>query len=91
MGAVSPRDVSGQAAYEAIEAGLDLLLYCADLDRAEVAIERLTRAAGDSAAFAERLRQAAEKVDVIARLWPAPIADIARFEAARGQLGQLSR
>ena len=90
MGAVAPRDVDGQAAIDAVEAGLDLLLYCADLDRAETAVERLTRAAGESAAFAERLHQAAEKVDVISRLWPAPMADIARFDAAREELRQLS-
>jgi beta-N-acetylhexosaminidase len=90
MGAVSPRDVAGQAAYEAIEAGLDLLLYCADLDRAEVAIERLTRAAEENPAFAARLSQAAEKVDVISRLWPAPTADIGRFEQARRELQRLS-
>jgi len=90
MGAVAPRDVDGQAAIDAVEAGLDLLLYCADLDRAETAVERLTRAAAENAAFAARLRQAAEKVDVISRLWPAPVADLDRFESARIELQRLS-
>ncbi len=86
MGAVAPRDVDGRAAVEAIEAGGDLLLYCADLDRAEVAVERLTEAASRDPRLAERLRRAAEKVDVIAGLWPAPGADLSRFERARQEL-----
>lgn len=90
MGAVAPRDVAGQAAFEAIDAGLDLLLYCTDLDLADAAIERLTKAAGEAPAFAARLQQAAEKVDVIARLWPAPTADLGRFEDARDELRQTS-
>ena len=90
MGAVAPRDVAGQAALDAIEAGLDLLLYCTDLDLADAAIERLTQAAAESPAFAARLQQAADKVDVISRLWPAPPADIERFEQGRGELRSLS-
>ncbi|TDI45307.1 MAG: hypothetical protein E2P01_10905 [Acidobacteria bacterium] len=90
MGAVAPRDVAGQAAFEAIDAGLDLLLYCTGLDLADAAIERLTKAAGEAPAFAARLQQAAEKVDVISRLWPAPTADLGRFEDARDELRQTS-
>ena len=90
MGAVASRDVSGQAALEAIEAGLDLLLYCADLDLAEVAVERLTEEAAKAPTFAARLREAAEKVDVVSRLWPAPTADLERFAAARDELRSLA-
>jgi len=90
MGAVAPRDVAGQAAFESIAAGMDLLLYCADLDLAETAIDRLTHAAEEDRAFATRLGQAAEKVDVISRLWPAPKADLQRFEAARDELRRLT-
>ncbi len=75
---------------EAIEAGVDLLLYCADLDRAESAVERLTATANRDERFATRLSRAAEKVDVISRLWPAPSADLARFERAREQLRDFS-
>ncbi len=90
MGAVAPRDVAGQAAFEAIGAGLDLLLYCTDIDLADAAVERLTKAAGEIPAFATRLQQAAEKVDVISRLWPAPAADLERFEDARNELRRVS-
>ena len=90
MGAVAARDVSGQAAFESIAAGMDLLLYCADLDLAEAAIDRLTQAAQESQAFATRLSQAAEKVDVVSRLWPAPTADLERFAAARDELRSLA-
>jgi len=90
MGAVAPRDVAGQAAFEAIDAGLDLLLYCTGLDLADAAIERLTKAAEETPAFAARLQQAAEKVDVISHLWPAPTADLERFEKARDELRRVS-
>ena len=88
MGAIAPRDVEGQAAFDAIDAGLDLLLYCTDLDLAAAAIERLTRTARADRVFSERLRQAAGKVDVISRLWPAPRADLKRFDAARVEFGR---
>jgi len=87
MGAVASRDIQGQAALEAIDAGIDLLLYCQDLDLAAAAVERLARAGHADPIFAERLRQAAEKVDVISRLWPAPRPDLERFEAARVEFG----
>ncbi len=90
MGAIAPRDVDGQAAFEAIHAGVDLLLYCADLELAATAIERLAREAETTPGFAARLRQAEEKVDVISRLWPAPPPDLERYERAREQLGRLN-
>jgi beta-N-acetylhexosaminidase len=90
MGAVAPRDVAGQAAFDAIDAGMDLLLYCMDLDLADAAIERLTTAGEENPTFAARLQQAAEKVDVISHLWPAPAANLERFEQARDELRRVS-
>jgi beta-N-acetylhexosaminidase len=86
MGAVAPRDVEGQAAFEALSAGLDLLLYCSDLDLAEAAIERVFREAQADRSFARRVHEAASRVEVISRLWPAPLADLERFETARSAL-----
>ena len=90
MGAVAPRDVDGQAAFEALSAGLDLLLYCKDLNLAETAIERVVREASGDATFAARVQEAASRVEVISRLWPAPAADLDRFELARNELGRVS-
>ena len=86
MGAVAPRDVDGQAAFEALSAGLDLLLYCKDLDLAESALDRVVREAQVDRTFARRVLQAASRVDVISRLWPAPRADLDRFDDARRAL-----
>jgi beta-N-acetylhexosaminidase len=72
MGAVTPRDVAGALAVEALGAGCDLLLYCADLDRAERARIAIESAARSSAAFARRLDDALERIDRFARLWPGP-------------------
>jgi len=73
MGAVAPRDLSGSVALEALEAGCDLLLYCADLDRAERARAAIDRAVRSSAVLAARLDQAVERVERFARTWDARI------------------
>jgi beta-N-acetylhexosaminidase len=90
MGAVAPRDTDAQAAFEAMSAGLDLLLYCHDLGKAESAAERFEAEGRRSDVFAGRLREAASRVDVISRLWPAPDANLARYEAARESLQRCS-
>ena len=53
MGAVRDRDRGGSFAVEATRAGCDLLLYCADLDRADSARARLSSTARHDASFAE--------------------------------------
>jgi beta-N-acetylhexosaminidase len=86
MGAVSPLDEAGAAAVQALAAGCDLLLYCADLDRADRALEALaTRAAADPA-FGRRVEQAAGAVDRLATLWPAPLADLSSWDRTRREL-----
>jgi beta-N-acetylhexosaminidase len=91
MGAIAPRDQDGQAAFEAMSAGLDLLLYCHDLGKAESAIARLEVEGHRNGAVAARVREAASRVDVISRLWPAPEADPARYEAAKTLLRRCSK
>ena len=83
MGAVADRDVAGAAAVDAVAAGCDLLLYCADLDRAEAAVEALRREAALSPMFRERLEQAARRVRQTAERWPAPESDLEGWETAR--------
>ena len=89
MGAIAPRDTDGQAAFEAMSAGLDLLLYCHDLDKADRAIDRFDTEAQRDETFGARVREAASRVDVISRLWPAPEPDPARFETASATLQRL--
>ena len=69
-----------------IDAGCDLLLYCADLDRAERAVEALARAATDDEALGRRLLAAADRVAATAARWPAPDADLSAWSAARRAL-----
>ncbi len=69
MGAVAPIDRDGSAAVEAVDAGCDLVLYCADLDRAAMARDALeSRAAADSR-FSTRLDRAAATVARSAERW----------------------
>jgi len=70
MGAISDRDVHGEAAVEAIGAGCDLLLYCSDLDKAHRAARALTRAADGNPVLRSRLEQSAARVGRLARAWP---------------------
>ncbi len=69
MGAVADRDRNGAAAVEALSAGCDLLLYCADLNRARAAIAAVERECERSAGFRARLEQAARRVAAFARRW----------------------
>lgn len=71
MGAVSRRDRDGAAAVEALAAGCDLLLYCADLDRAEIAARALALRAGRDPLLAARLEKAVAAVRHTAERWPA--------------------
>lgn len=90
MGAVAPLDVSGDAAPRAIDAGCDLLLYCADLERASRARERLASRARSDAAFSRRLCESANHVARFAARWRAPVGDVAAFDAAREAFAQLA-
>ena len=56
----------------------------------EAAVERFEAEGRRSEVFAGRLREAASRVDVISRLWPAPEANLARYEAARESLQRCS-
>jgi len=85
MGAVARHDEDGAFAVQALAAGCDLLLYCADLARAELASTALERAAEADPEFGERLERASEAVERLSRRWPAPrprAADWARAQAA---------
>lgn len=82
MGAVAEFDVDGGAAPRALSAGCDLLLYCADLDRAEAAAEAMARSASRDVRFALRWREATRRVRAAAARWPARIGTAATWEAA---------
>jgi len=73
MGAISDRDVNGAAAVEAMGAGCDLLLYCSDLDRGQAAARAMAEAAGANRTLRSRLEQSADRVDRLARAWPAAL------------------
>lgn len=73
MGAISERDAEGAAAVEAVAAGCDLLLYCSDLDRARTAAEALGHAADGDPALRDRLERSADRVERLARAWPATV------------------
>lgn len=72
MGAVTGRDRDGAAALEALAAGCDLLLYCSDLERAEIAARKIARSAEREPQLALRLESAAAAVRRTAERWPAP-------------------
>lgn len=73
MGAVSDRDRQGAAAAESLAAGCDLLLYCHDLERAEIAARSLALRAERDPLVARRLESAAAAVRRTAERWPAPL------------------
>jgi beta-N-acetylhexosaminidase len=91
MGAAAPWDVDGAAAVRAIAAGCDLVLYCAGLDRAELAREALARAAADDAGFRRRLGQAGRAVAAACGRWPAASGSEAAWDEARRELAAFSR
>jgi beta-N-acetylhexosaminidase len=86
MGAVAPLDTDGAAAVRAIEAGCDLLLYCADLGCAERAVAALERAASESPEFLRRLEQAASNVEATAKRWATRPSAGTDARAALGEL-----
>jgi beta-N-acetylhexosaminidase len=90
MGAVASRDQRGGAAVEALRAGCDLLLYCADLERAERAAAALERAARDDPAVARRVHEAAARVDALARRHPPAHRDAVAWRAACEELGSFA-
>jgi beta-glucosidase-like glycosyl hydrolase len=84
MGAVAPLDQGGQAALRAVEAGCDLVLYCARLDRAEAALAALARAVDERPGFAAHVARGSDAVATAARRWPGREASLADWEAAKG-------
>jgi beta-N-acetylhexosaminidase len=86
MGALRGIGDGGDDAVLAIEAGCDLLLYCRDLERAELAREAIGRRARRDEAFAARLREAAAAVEATARRWPRSAPDLALWGSARSGL-----
>ncbi len=86
MGAVLPLDPDGSYAVRALEAGCDLLLYCADLDRADRAREAIVGRADADRAFADRLVDASTRVAGLARTFPIARPDLAVWSAARERL-----
>jgi beta-N-acetylhexosaminidase len=83
MGAVSELDRDGAAALLALKAGCDLVLYCSDLERAEIAAGAIAKAAGEDAAFGRRLGEAAAAVRRMAERWPGGHASAADWDIAR--------
>lgn len=71
MGAVAPIDIDGSAAVRAIDAGCELLLYCASLERAERARSALIVRADADERFSRKLQVAASKVEQTSRRWSA--------------------
>jgi len=84
MGAVGNLDAAGAFGVQALRAGCDLLLYCADLDRAETA----RNAIAADADLEPRLRDAAAAVHRTALRWPAPRPDLDAWERAADALRQ---
>jgi hypothetical protein len=84
-------DRNGSAAVLAVAAGCDLVLYCADPDRALRAWEALAEAAVKDGAFAARLTGAAQAVQRTAARWPARRPDLSAWEHAREELSAASR
>ncbi len=70
MGALAPLDRGGSAAVAAIQAGVDMVLYCADLEKALAARDAMAREAAEDPAFARRLMDAATRVEETAARWP---------------------
>ncbi|MBC7174081.1 MAG: beta-glucosidase family protein, partial [Polyangiaceae bacterium] len=70
MKAVSERYGITEAGVRAIEAGCDCLLVCSDVDALLRLRDALVRRAESDAGFAERLRDAAERVLRLARAFP---------------------
>lgn len=91
MGAVAPLDEDGRAAVQAIEAGCDLLLYCAKLERAEAAATALERAATNDTAFSERLAQAADAVLRCSQRWDRPSPAPLSWERASRDLAAFAK
>lgn len=82
MGAVGDLDAAGAFGVQALRAGCDLLLYCADLDRAETARD----AVATDADLEPRLRDAAEAVERAALRWPTAPPDLDAWERAADAL-----
>jgi len=95
MGAVAALDEDGRAAVQALAAGCDMLLYCSELGRAELAAEAIACAARRDPAMQERLQQAARAVESLARRWPAAPGNEAAWDTAsreiRGAISASSR
>lgn len=70
------------AAVRAIDAGCDLLLVCEHEENVLAAKTALHARATKDAAFAERLRIAAERIDALRRTVPARAIDASRIDAA---------
>jgi beta-N-acetylhexosaminidase len=83
MGAVRGLDEDGGFALRAIEAGCDLLLYCADLARAERARDALATRANEDSTFRRKLEVAAERVERTASDWPVAPPRPTEIAAAR--------
>lgn len=90
MGAVAPLDRQGSAAVDAVAAGCDLALYCADLDAATAARDALAVAARADDRFAGRLGDAATAVRRAATRWPSHPTDLDAWERARDRLAKWS-
>jgi beta-N-acetylhexosaminidase len=90
MGAVSRRDRDGAAALESLLAGCDLLLYCADLDRAEAAARAIGAAADRDRAIAARLRAAAAAVLRATRLWDGAAPTGGGWESVRAGMAEFA-
>jgi beta-N-acetylhexosaminidase len=72
MDAIALHHDPGEAALEAVRAGVDQVLFCHREDRQASALEALARAAGSSARDRERLEEAGRRVDELRQLLSGP-------------------
>jgi beta-N-acetylhexosaminidase len=86
MGAVASLDEGGAVAIQAAAAGCDLLLYCSDLARAEIASEAMAARASRDGAFRRRLEEGSRVVARLAARLAQPPGDLAAWDGARREL-----
>ncbi|MCP3903756.1 MAG: beta-N-acetylhexosaminidase [Planctomycetes bacterium] len=90
MGAIGERDSNGEFAVQALEAGCDLLLYCAKLDRAERAAERIAAAAARTPSLQDRLSEAAARVRTTAERWAPSTPSSAAWSAIAAEFAEFA-
>jgi beta-N-acetylhexosaminidase len=68
MKSISDRYAPGEAAVLSVEAGVDWLLFCENLDHAEEAVDALARAAARRSQLGARMAESAARIDALRRV-----------------------